>query len=121
LIATTHIFVTSESGGGWYNGNSVIIPSTLFTGTQTVEFQLRASGSVGGFGGYGASALWTETSATQGGSIVTIYNPANEMLNGPLPLVIGPIPEPSTVPLAGLGAGALCLLRHRKQPFANGQ
>jgi hypothetical protein len=35
-------------------------------------------------------------------------------LSDPLTIAISPVPEPSTIALAGLGAAAFCLLRRRK-------
>src|SRR6202142_3090354 len=75
LIATAPIQVIS-SVGGWYIGNVVTIPNTLFTGTQNIEFQVRGSGGVGAhnLGVTGASATWVEPSS----NIVSVGLPANE-------------------------------------------
>jgi hypothetical protein len=109
LIATTDIFVSSTYGGGWYSGGNAIIPASIYTGTQTVTFQVRASG--GTMFMYGVSALWQETPASSGGSLELVVNPANEMINGPLPIGV---PEPSTFALAGLGVAGLLFFRRSK-------
>jgi hypothetical protein len=97
LIATTPLF-TCSYGGGWYDGGTVCIPSTLFTGTQTVTFQLRTLGGgtlLDGLGlaPVGQSALWTETPINIGGSIAEWGKPPDEMHNGPLALTVGLIPD----------------------------
>jgi hypothetical protein len=118
LLSTTPIFWNTTYGGGWYSGGNPTIPSTLFTGSQTVTFQVRGSGGIGAFaqGVTGSSATWTESPAPTG-SLVLVGNPANEMMNGPAALLltsINNIPEPTTFALLGLGAAGLMFFR-RKQ------
>jgi hypothetical protein len=120
LIATTPIFSVPYYGGGWYSmGVSgigygfAVIPSSIFTGTETVTFQIRGSGGAGP-GLTGQSALWQETPINFGGSLLLFPNPPNEMENGPLPLTLYPVPEPSTIALASLGVAGL-LFSHRRK------
>jgi hypothetical protein len=112
LLATTPIM--TQSGGGWYQGGTPIIPTTLWNGTQTVTFQLRGSGSAGATAvdtANSISATWQESAA-----IVGFALPANEMANGPAALVVNlvSVPEPTTLTLAGLGAAALLAYRRRQ-------
>ena len=103
LLGTAAIFNTISYGGGWYDGGAVLIPTTMWTGSQTVTFQLRA----GPFGTV-RSALWQESTA-----IVSVSLPANFMLNGPAALVAN-LPEPGTMVLAAVGAVTLLMFRRRK-------
>ncbi|HZL43768.1 MAG TPA: PEP-CTERM sorting domain-containing protein, partial [Verrucomicrobiae bacterium] len=109
-IATTPLF-TTQSGSGWYSMavsgiglGYAQIPASIWTGTQTVTFQVRGA-AIGPLAGYtGQSLLWQETPDTAGGSIDP--SSPNEMINGPLPFNV-PIPEPSILALAGLGAAGM--------------
>ncbi|HZL44459.1 MAG TPA: PEP-CTERM sorting domain-containing protein [Verrucomicrobiae bacterium] len=116
-IATTPLFNTVESGPGWYDMGvsqvglgSAQIPASMWNGTQTMTFQVRAAGYLFGYFD-GFSDLWQETPDTAGGSIDTIS--PNQMLNGPKVLVIG-APEPSAFAIAGLGLAAFGFFRSRK-------
>jgi hypothetical protein len=113
-IATTPLFTTLASGSGWYDMAISLtglgyaqIPSSIWSGTQTVTFQIRGSGTGSALGASfsGATALWQETPDTAGGSIDP--STPNQMLNGPLALDLTSVPEPSILALAGLGAAGM--------------
>jgi hypothetical protein len=98
-----------SGGGGWYQGGTINIPTTMWTGSQNVTFQVRATG-VGQYAlAYGESTLWTEAAS----NILTIGNPAKAFQNGPMPLQVN-VPEPATLALAGLGAAAMLIFRKRE-------
>jgi hypothetical protein len=108
LIASTPINTDNMSGGGgWYQGGAINIPTTMWTGSQNITFQVRATGINYYAIAFGWSELWTEASS----NIVTIGNPQNHFEHGPMPIWL--IPEPSTLTLAGLGAAALLTFRKR--------
>jgi hypothetical protein len=102
LLGTTPIMFNTDYPGS-YQGGSVAIPTTLWTGTQTVTFQVR--GLAGPAGLTWMNVPWQETE-----SITTITNPPNFMVNGPTALIF-PIPEPSALALAGLGAALVFVSR----------
>jgi len=114
-IATAPLFIGS-GGGGWYDmGVSSVglgyaqIPSSIYSGSQTLTFQVRGTSGTG----TGASALWQESPVSAGGAIDP--SSPNPMLNGPLALVLNqPVPEPTTLALAGLGAAGLLFFRKRQ-------
>ena len=107
LLGTTPLFVTSSYGGGWFGGGSVAIPTTLWTGSQTVSFQLRPYSK-----GDQPVLNWTDTIWQESSDIVSISLPANTF-TAETQLVLT-VPEPSTIALAGLGAAALLAARKRQ-------
>jgi hypothetical protein len=119
LLATAPIFTTVGYGGGWYDmatpvqigSGYALIPASIWSGTQTVTFQVRGTSTVGSETGIGGSGLWQETPFSSGGSIAG--DSPNAMKFGPLALILD-VPEPSTLALAGLGAAGLLFFRKRQ-------
>jgi hypothetical protein len=108
LLASAHIYDAIDFatyGGGWIVGQAFQIPTTLWSGTQTVFFQERPITA----GITGNSAIWSESDA-----IVSVSTPPGQMANGPAGFAIIGVPEPTTLTLAGLGAAALLAYRRRQ-------
>jgi hypothetical protein len=105
LLGTTPIMANTDYPGS-YQGGAVAIPTTLWTGTQTVSFQVRAVAGPAGLS-------WVNTPWQESATITSIVNPASIMANGPTTLTLE-VPEPSTLALAGLGAAALLTYRRRQ-------
>jgi len=98
------------SGDGYFQGGTVTIPGYT---SGAVSFQVVATGVVNGVTWYGRSGSFTES---------TIANSASAPLtsfgdNGTgLPsFVVAPVPEPTTLALAGLGGLASLVALRRKQ------
>jgi len=95
------------TGAGWFDGGTLLING----GTPgTFAFAIQASGSYNGYSCIGDSAI--VTAATQANPLAIVPNLPNSIHEGSF--VINPVPEPTTIALAGLGGLALLMLR-RKQ------
>jgi len=115
LLATTFILPPN----GVYEGPNAIIPASIWPSAGTiVEFQVRGWETVGALAGggtygtsqlQGASATWTENAAITGSA-----NAANPFANGPMPLVLSVVPEPTTMALVGLGMASMLIFRRRQ-------
>jgi len=118
FVQTGAIYQTAtanEDGAGYFNGETVTIPTYSATGTFEVE------GWYGNFSSYAAATSYKGLTASfvnaEGEPSQTI---APKPINGGSPAggwngnMILVVPEPSTIALGGLGAAALLLFRRRK-------
>jgi hypothetical protein len=91
----------------------VLIPTSgpnSFAPGSTLAFAFEANGTIGGVTYQGFSGIFD--SATQASSSVGVPNLNNGLYHGSF--TIAPVPEPSTLALAGLGGAALLLFRRKK-------
>lgn len=105
---------TSAAANGYINGLTATIPG--FDGGTTPVLQVRVWDNNGGLiTSYAAAtvrgASLTFTSPQLGGGTTAIPTPN---MVGLLSFNIAPVPEPSTIALAGLGLGGLLLARRKK-------
>jgi hypothetical protein len=99
--------------GGWFQG-----PIETLTGVgagQAVTLELLAWTTTGGTtfanAAFNGSLTWTELGATLGGNGL----PASNFTAMPGSLMLNPVPEPTTLALAGLGGLASLVAFRRKQ------
>jgi len=112
LLGTTPIYDSPGLvyGGGWLAGPSVAIPTSIWSGSGTVSFQVRPMAGTGANG----PLTWTDAIWQESGQIVSINLPAHNFANGPTQLIVSEVPEPGVFALAGLGAAALTIFRKRQ-------
>ena len=133
-VATTTIDTTANAGGN-FMGNPVVgtggpggyyddsTPATLagWTTTSTATFLVEGSLLNGTQQLSGTGSLWTEVVDPGYGTTLTGYgivpstSVAGFFANGPSSLVLAPVPEPTTLALAGLGGLASLVALRRKQ------
>jgi hypothetical protein len=94
-----------NTGGGFFDEGYAQVPGTVAY-QSSVYFEVMAS--YGGNTGY--SSVWAQTI---GGSVPAVGQPSPATLFIPGATII-PVPEPSTLVLAGLGGLSLLLIRRRK-------
>lgn len=108
----------NNDGPGYFNGETVTVPTFSATGTFIVEgwtgnFASYAAATAGnGWVGQTPSFVNSEGNPATPTPPVGLSGQSGSGWNGNLVLV--PVPEPSTIALGGLGAAALLLFRRRK-------
>jgi hypothetical protein len=102
-----------DSGAGIFDGGSVQIPLTglnSFAAGSTLAIALEANGTWNGVTYSGFSALASIT--TSASSTANVPDLPASLQSGSF--TVAPVPEPTTLALAGLGGAALLALRRKK-------
>jgi len=124
----TYTFASGATAGKFFDGTTVVTSGPLGAGSgdSTINIELAVAGWLGTAANYTAATLDTQNNVYQGITLVAFGNPtggagATPALPANLvgwlagnPLIITPVPEPTTMVLSGLGAAALLLFRRRR-------
>jgi hypothetical protein len=97
---------------GWFQGPLALIPTVGPVTYEILGWVASGNGAGGGTwdtSNYHGSALFTEQ------SVGSIANPANNFSGMTGDIVLNPVPEPTTLALAGLGGLASLVAFRRKQ------
>jgi hypothetical protein len=99
------------TGAGWFSGGAFVIPSIgAATAGGVYEFALEAFGTLNSVSYIGYSSIFSGTTAATSGSPTP--NLPNGLYQGSF--TVAPVPEPTTLALAGLGGAALLGFRRKK-------
>lgn len=121
ILGTTSTGTANPAFNGRFNGGQITVPG-LAAGANGTSFEVKAwsgnftsyeAATTGGATYRGASGVFTNPTGGAVDPVTGIPSPA-AALSGFTGMTVSGIPEPSTYALAGLGLGALLLIRRRK-------
>jgi hypothetical protein len=120
----TGSFVTGIQFGGAYSGNGpgqasvgnegqflkYLVPTSAgLAGGQTYAFAYEVTAVLQGVTYTGVSSIWTQTTTASSTATPTAYIDNNSLA------IVAPVPEPSTLALAGLGGFGMFMAFRRKK------